>query len=140
MELHPSEYDATACPTPKYTLNQASLLCCILEAIAKTYALHLAIAGSCAYQGHSDNDIDLILYPHSGGAPDVAGFLQTLPACNIDTISLAGSYSPDPSNLKIVLATTWTPQPGLDPVPINLICLGLSHLIPADIKPNDPTL
>lgn len=46
--------------------EQAIELAKQFEPICVKYNCHIAIGGSVVYKGWSDNDLDFILYPHSG--------------------------------------------------------------------------
>jgi hypothetical protein len=48
----------------KYTLAELCELGAKLEPFMREIGVHVALGGSCMYRGHSDKDMDVILYPH----------------------------------------------------------------------------
>lgn len=51
----------------KYTRELGIEICEKLEAELVPLGLHVALSGSLLYRGESNNDIDIIIYPHDWG-------------------------------------------------------------------------
>lgn len=50
-----------------------------VEELIEPYGYHVAIGGSCMYQGYSDDDIDLICYTHHQHDPSIKKPQDVLP-------------------------------------------------------------
>lgn len=48
------------------TLDEAVSIARKVEVVANMCGHYVALAGGCLWRGHSENDIDLIIYPHRG--------------------------------------------------------------------------
>lgn len=65
--IEPVISDPTATPTTRKvhaTLEGAIRIARAIEQIIEEYGAHCALTGGCLYTGHSNKDVDIMIYPH----------------------------------------------------------------------------
>lgn len=69
MMTSPSNVTAINCGRRRWTLTEALSFVRLLEGYLTTY--HVAITGGVLFRGYSDQDLDLLIYPHTTASEQI---------------------------------------------------------------------